>query len=512
MRYWLLTIFLVVLAAACVSQTIEDLIKVNSDVSGFRSAHPNASVRVELVNNITAPSLYDEIFSSCPDVVEKSRYWKVSLFDAVSNSSATVWVSDVGTTVCKITAEGKIEVVEMKPVAASTSTVPPGPKAKGEKCSADSQCSTSFCSDGYCANRTDTPGRFSSNIGGGGGGSSTGSGGSSASGGGSGASSPAPTTTTLPSSGPNLVPSVDEIYYNSSVLRVRYLLKNSGDKPASNASMLMAFGKNGTLSNCTYITPLLEVGATHSALCYLYPSQGYVLGNTYAIGAIADSDWLIPETNELDNNVTNENVDTSLPSQSQTTTTAAGQTTTTAAGQTTTTSSTTTTTAAGLKAKGEACSGNSACSSNFCYSGYCADPTTTTTTSTSSTTTTSTTTPTTTTTTTQPGSIDLLGNLGSVSKNGLTITVPWEVRNNGAGNAGAFQITVRFVNSDTNATVDSCVSSQSSLAGGSLASGTCIKTMPSAGTYGVQVNADSGNQVTESDEQNNVAGTSTTVS
>ena len=496
MRIWLLTIFLVVLAAACVNQNIEDFIKLNIDVFSFKSLHPNATVRIELVNNITAPSLYEEILIVCPDVVEKTRYWKVFLSDTISNSSITIWVNDIGGTVCKITAEGKIEVVVKKSDLVSTSTIPPGPKAKGDKCSVSSECSTTFCSAGYCADNPDTPGRFSSNVNGGG---------SSSGGGGAGTPS-VPETTSIPgqtpitvpvlSSGPNLVTGIDEIFYDASVLRVKYSLKNLGDKPATNASMLMSFAEHGQLSNCTYITPLLEVGATQRTFCYLYPSQGYVFGHIYAAGARADPDWLIPETNEIDNNVTNENVDTSLPIQSQSTTTAS---------TTTTTSGGTTTTIAGL-AKGEVCSSNSACSSNFCFSGFCADATTTTAGPTTSTSTT------TSTTTTVPASnVDLTGTLGSISTNSRTITAPWEVRNTGTGNAGGFQITVRFADL-AGATIDSCVTSQGSLAASSLVSGTCIKTMPSAGEYGVQITADSGNQITETNENNNMMGLSATVS
>ncbi|MBI4015744.1 MAG: hypothetical protein HY362_03440 [Candidatus Aenigmarchaeota archaeon] len=488
MRFWLLAIFLVVFAAACVSQSIEDFIKINADVFGFKSLHPNATVRIELVNNITAPSLYEEILSGCPDVVKKPRYWKVSLSDSVSNSSTTVWVNDIGSTVCKITAEGKIEVVVKNSDLVSTSTMSPGPKAKGDKCSADSECSTTFCSAGYCAD--DTPGRFSSGVNGGGG--SGGSGGTPSAPGTPSVPGQTPITVPILSSGPNLVPGIDEIFYDASVLRIKYSLRNIGDKPATNASMLMAIAEHGMLSNCTYITPLLEVGSTQRTFCYLYPSQGYVLGHKYAAGAVADPDWLIPETNEIDNNVTNENIDTSLPVQSQTTT---SSTTTTAGG-------TTTTTAAGLKAKGQSCSSNSECSSNFCFSGFCADQPNTSSTTTTSTSTTTTST-TTTTTTTQPSTVDFTSSIQAPSISGRSASASWSVSNTGAGNSGTSKIDVGFYQAPNPNPIDSCTSN-TALNAGSMVSGTCTKTMPSAGTYTVRVFADSDMQIAETNENNNI--------
>ncbi len=268
MKKQIIFLLAVLLIAGCISQTIEERIQINPDFSEFHKQFPKSSLRIELVNNITAPVLYEEILNKCPDVIGRARYWKVSLSDVETNKSLTVWVNDNGNTVCKVTPEGKVEVVLTKSSEFENAT----------KTKDTGATTTTYESGGY--------------------------------GGGGGVGGIA-NIFGVQRDGPNLVPSIENIKFNATHLSVTYTLKNTGTKDAANARARANISSPTSVDMYPCgIYQNLSAGKSHTETCDFPTVFGYKYGSSYKITVLADPFEKIEETNEDDNKVSN-NIDTS---------------------------------------------------------------------------------------------------------------------------------------------------------------------------------------------------------
>ncbi|HLE07322.1 MAG TPA: CARDB domain-containing protein [archaeon] len=269
MKKQIIFLLAVLLIAGCISQTIEEKIETNPDFSEFHKQFPSASLRIELVNNITAPVLYEEVLNKCPDVIGRARYWKVSISDAETNKSLTVWVNDDGNTVCKVTPEGRVEVVLTKSSEFENLT----------KTKDTGTTTTTYESGGY--------------------------------GGGSGGSSGIANIFGVQRDGPNLVPSIENIKFNTTHLSISYTLKNTGTKDAANARARANISSQTSVDMYPCgIYQNLSAGKSHIETCDFPTVFGYKYGNKYKITIAADPFEKIEETSEDDNKVSND-IDTS---------------------------------------------------------------------------------------------------------------------------------------------------------------------------------------------------------